>query len=64
MVWCGGNLPIVIPLQVENFALLCPGLWQLVIGLQVSVGSKPYGKMLLMLGNFELRFLKFQQIGL
>ena len=31
MVWCGGggNFPIVIPLQVNNSALLCPGLWQL-----------------------------------
>ena len=34
----------------------------LVLGLQVSVGTRPYGKSLLMLGHFEFRFLKFQQI--
>ena len=32
------------------------------LGLQVSVGAKPYGKILLMLGHFEFRVLKFQQI--
>ena len=34
------------------------------LGLQVSVGAKPYGKILLMLGHFEFRVLKFQQIEL
>ena len=30
VVRCGGGIfPIGIPLQVNNFALLCPGLWQL-----------------------------------
>ena len=31
VVWCGvvgGSLLIVIPIQVDNFALLCLGLWQ------------------------------------
>ena len=29
--------------------------------LQVSVGAKPYGKILLMLGHFEYWFSKFQR---
>ena len=32
------------------------------LGLQISVGAKPYGKILLMLGHFEFRVLKFQQV--
>ena len=36
----------------------------LVLRLEVSVGAKTYSKILLMMGNFELRFSKFQEIDL
>ena len=33
VVWCGGNFPIVLPIQirVDSSALLYPGLWQCVL---------------------------------
>ena len=63
-VWCSGGVVVVdvlayyivqLMLKLNNFE------YTLVLGLQVSVGDKQYGKALILLGHFEFRFFHISQ---